>query len=70
MQRLLIIAGIVLLALGLAWPLLGRLGLGHLPGDIRVERPGFSFFAPIGSSLLVSIALSLLLTLLAWWWRR
>ena len=39
---------------------------GRLPGDIRVERPGGRFYAPIVSMLLVSVVLSLLL----WLWRR
>ena len=61
MGRWLIIAGVVLVVLGLAWPLLGKLGLGHLPGDIRVEREGFSFYFPITTGILVSIVLSLIL---------
>jgi membrane protein implicated in regulation of membrane protease activity len=60
MQRFFIIAGIVLLALGLLWPLVVKLGLGRLPGDISVERDGFSFYAPITTSIIVSIVLSLL----------
>jgi membrane protein implicated in regulation of membrane protease activity len=60
MQRFFIIAGIVLLALGLLWPLVTKLGLGRLPGDISVERDGFSFYAPITTSIIVSIVLSLL----------
>ncbi|HUB10389.1 MAG TPA: DUF2905 domain-containing protein [Acetobacteraceae bacterium] len=70
MRQRLIVAGLVLLALGLLWPWLTRIGLGHLPGDIRVQRPGFRFYAPLGSSLLLSILLSLLLTLIFWLWRR
>jgi hypothetical protein len=70
MQRVLIIAGATLLILGLLWPWLMRLGLGGLPGDISVQRPGFRFYAPLGSSLLISIVLSLVLTLIAWLWRR
>jgi hypothetical protein len=70
MRQLLITLGIVLIAVGVAWPWLARLGLGRLPGDIRIERPGFGFYFPLGSSILVSVALSLLLTLIAWLWRR
>ena len=70
MRQLLILAGLVLLVLGLLWPLLTRLGLGSLPGDISVHRPGFRFYAPLGSSLLISAVLSLLLTLIFWLWRR
>lgn len=69
MRRALIAAGLLLLAVGAAWPWLTQLGLGRLPGDIRVQRPGFSFFFPLGSSLLVSIVLSLALTLIAWLFR-
>jgi hypothetical protein len=60
----------VLLLIGLLWPWLARLPLGGLPGDILIRRPGFRFFAPLGSSLLVSVALSVVLTLVAWLWRR
>ena len=70
MRSLLITLGLILLAVGLLWPWLIRLGLGHLPGDISVQRPGFRSYAPLGSSLLVSVVLSLLLTLIAWFWRR
>ena len=42
MSRTLIIFGLVLLVAGVAWPLISRLGLGRLPGDIAIERPGFS----------------------------
>jgi len=66
MQRTLIVLGLVLLLVGLAWPWLSRLGLGRLPGDIQVERDGFRFYFPLGTSLLVS----LLLTLLFWLFRK
>ncbi len=61
MQRFLIIAGLILLALGLLWPILAKFGLGRLPGDIHIERDGFSFYFPITTGLLVSIVLSLIL---------
>ena len=70
MRQLLITLGVALITVGIAWPWLARLGLGRLPGDVRIERPGFGFYFPLGSSILVSIALSLLLTLIAWLWRR
>lgn len=62
-QRFLIIAGLVLLAVGLAWPLLSKLGLGRLPGDIAIRRDGFGFYFPITTSILVSVVLSLLIWL-------
>ncbi len=70
MRTLLIAAGIVLLLAGLLWPWLARLPFGTLPGDVRIDRSGFRLYIPVGSSLLVSVGLSLLLTLIAWLWRR
>lgn len=64
MARWLIIAGVVLVLAGVLWPLISRLGLGHLPGDIHVKREGFDFYFPLTSSILVSLALSLVLWLL------
>ena len=61
MGRWLIIAGVVLVVLGLAWPLVTKLGLGRLPGDIHVERDGFSFYFPIVTGLVISVVLSLVL---------
>jgi hypothetical protein len=61
MAKWLVIVGVVLIVLGLAWPLLDRLGLGRLPGDIRIVRDGFTFYFPITTGLIVSVALSLLL---------
>jgi len=63
-QRVLIALGIGLVVVGLAWPWLGKLGLGRLPGDIVIEREGFSFYFPITTCILVSIVISLVLWLL------
>jgi hypothetical protein len=57
----------LLLVGGLIW--LGLLSwLGRLPGDIRVERPGFRFYAPITSMIVVSVVLTLLLSLVRRLW--
>ncbi len=64
MQRILIALGLLLLALGLLWPWLPRLGLGRLPGDIRIERENLVVYAPLGSALLISILVSAILFLL------
>jgi hypothetical protein len=64
MQRILIALGLILLAVGLLWPWLSRLGLGRLPGDIRIERDGFGFYFPITTALVISILVSLILWLL------
>jgi uncharacterized membrane protein len=66
MSRWLIIMGVVLVVLGLAWPLIVKLGLGNLPGDIRVEREGFSFYFPITTGIIISIVLSLVWMLVDW----
>ncbi|HKE41959.1 MAG TPA: DUF2905 domain-containing protein [Casimicrobiaceae bacterium] len=64
MARFLITLGVVLVIAGLAWPLLTRLGLGRLPGDIHIERDGFSFYFPITTGLIISAVISLILWLL------
>ncbi len=61
MARFLVILGIGLVAIGLAWPLIEKLGLGRLPGDIVIERENLRLYIPITTSLLVSIALSVIL---------
>jgi len=62
--RLLIILGIVLVVLGMLWPLIARFGLGRLPGDIVIERENFRIYIPIMTSLIVSIVLSVILWLI------
>lgn len=66
MNRLLVILGTALILIGLAWPWVKRLPLFRLPGDIVVDRPGFKFFFPITTMLLVSAVVSLI----AWLMRR
>lgn len=63
MQRTLILIGLAVILIGLAWPMLSKLPLGRLPGDIVIDRPGFKFFFPLTSGIVVSIALSLILWL-------
>ncbi|ROQ21047.1 MULTISPECIES: DUF2905 domain-containing protein [Marinimicrobium] len=60
MQRTLLIIGILLILVALAWPWLKHLPLGRLPGDIVIERPGYTFFFPITTMILVSLVLSLI----------
>ena len=55
MSRTLIIIGLLLVAAGVLWPWLGKLGLGRLPGDFVVQREGFTFYAPIATGILISI---------------
>lgn len=64
MQRLLITLGLALLVAGLLWPWLMKLGLGRLPGDIRIERDGFAFYFPVTTSIVASLIITLVLWLL------
>jgi Protein of unknown function (DUF2905) len=63
-SRTLVVLGLVIVAVGLAWPWLGRLPFGRLPGDIVIDRPGFKFFLPLTTMVIVSVILSLILWLL------
>lgn len=64
MNRILIILGTTLIVAGLIWPWLRRMPLFHLPGDIVIDRPGFKFFFPLTTMLLVSVVISVLSWLL------
>jgi hypothetical protein len=58
------VTGGLMFLIGLALTLLGRMGMGRLPGDIVVERGNLTFYFPIVTSILLSLALSGLLWLL------
>ena len=64
MQRLLITIGLLIAAIGLLWPWISKLPLGHLPGDIVIDRPGFKLFAPFTTMIVLSLVLSLVFWLL------
>jgi hypothetical protein len=64
MPKLLIIAGIVLIAIGLAWLAGERLGLGRLPGDFVIERGNVRIYFPLATSILISVVLTLVFWLL------
>lgn len=66
MQRVLIVIGLVLLVVGIAWPWLSKSGLGRLPGDFLLERDNFKFYFPLTTSILVSVAVAIVL----WLFRR
>ena len=63
MPRILITIGVILIVAGLLWPLLSKLGLFRLPGDIVIEKENTKFYFPITSAILISIVISLLLWL-------
>ena len=65
MQRALIVIGVALILIGVAWPWITKLGLGRLPGDIRIETESGGFYFPIVTCLLLSMGISLLFWLIS-----
>jgi hypothetical protein len=63
-NRFLVVLGILILAVGLAWPVLSKLPLFRLPGDILIERPGFKAYFPITTMLVISAVASLVVWLM------
>ena len=58
--QLIVVLGLVIVVVGLV-AMRGWLGwFGHLPGDVRVERPNARIYVPIVSMLLISILFSVL----------
>jgi hypothetical protein len=67
LSKTLIAVGIVLVIVGLLASLAGKLPwIGHLPGDIHVQRGRFSFYFPLTTCIVVSIVISLV----AYWFKR
>jgi hypothetical protein len=63
LQRFLIGLGLVILVAGIMWPILTRIGLGRLPGDIVFQRGGATFYFPLVTCIIISIVLSAVLWL-------
>jgi Protein of unknown function (DUF2905) len=63
LRRFLIALGLVIVVAGIIWPILSRIGLGRLPGDIVIRRGGGTFYFPIVTCIIVSVVLSALLWL-------
>jgi hypothetical protein len=61
--RLLLILAAVLAVIGVLFVLAGRGLLPRLPGDIAIERGNTRFFFPLGTSILVSLILTIVLNL-------
>jgi hypothetical protein len=64
--RIIVVAGVVLVVIGGALWLAGRLGLGRLPGDVVIRRGSFTFVFPLATSLLLSLVATIVLNL---WFR-
>ncbi len=57
--KLLIVIGLGLVVVGtLMWVLAKTTGLGHLPGDILVQKRNFTFYVPLTTCILLSLILS------------
>lgn len=68
--RTLMFVGGLLFVIGLLLTFSGRIPwLGHLPGDVAIERENYRVYAPFGTMIVVSILLTLLLNLIARWFR-
>jgi hypothetical protein len=62
--RFLIVAGVILVIVGAVFLLVPKIPwLGHLPGDISYKRGNFSFYFPLGTCILISLILTLILYL-------
>jgi hypothetical protein len=60
--KTLILIGVVLVVVGAVFSLAGTLPwLGHLPGDITIQRERFSFYFPLTTCILISVVISLVL---------
>ena len=63
--KILIIFGVIIIGIGLLITLVGRIPyLGHLPGDIHIQKKNFTFYFPITTCILLSILLTLILSLI------
>ena len=63
MQKILIIVGIIILALGLLYPYLKKIGLGQLPGDIIYKSDNSTFLFPIVTCIIISVVLTVIFNL-------
>ena len=69
--RILLVAGLAIAVLGLVLVLAGRVPfLGRLPGDVTVRGDGWTVYAPLATSLVLSLLLTAVLSLVAWFGRR
>jgi hypothetical protein len=64
MQKILIIIGAILIIIGLLYPLVIKVPLGRLPGDIIINKPHVKIFIPITTMIVISIIISVVLWIL------
>lgn len=71
--KLLIVFGVILVVIGALFMLAGRINIswiGRLPGDIYIKKKHFQFYFPLGTSILISIVLSMLFYLISLFLRK
>lgn len=66
MNKGIILLGVILIAIGLFWPIVMKIPFGRFPGDILIKRDGFTFYLPITTCLLISAVVSLIF----WFFRK
>jgi len=65
--KVLILCGIILVGIGLIFTFINRIPfLGRLPGDIYIQRKNLTFYFPLGTSIVISVILSVVF----WLWSR
>ena len=63
MQKILIILGIIILAVGILYPYIKKISLGQLPGDLVFKSENSTLFFPIVSCIVISVVLTILFNL-------
>lgn len=67
--RILVFVGLALVSVGLVIWIASAAGLGRLPGDIVIDRPGLRIAFPLATSIIVSIILTIVLNVVVRFWR-
>jgi|TARA_B100001287_G_C22637190_1_gene508201 hypothetical protein len=63
MQKILIILGIIILAVGILYPYIKKISLGQLPGDLVFKSENSTLFFPIVTCIIISVVLTILFNL-------
>ena len=58
-SKLLIVAGLLLVATGVLWSVAERFGIMRLPGDVVIERENFRVYIPVTTSIVLNLLFSL-----------
>ena len=63
MQKMLIMLGMIILAVGILYPYIKKIGLGQLPGDLVFKSENSTLFFPIVTCIIISVVLTILFNL-------